>query len=151
MKGLADGMVDILPPVAVHDGLAALLAPASDSPGWLLLALVLLMICVSLVVMRRRMRACLRLWQAVRASMSGKPAPEIATQIERLLRQQFCIHLLHPEHTPQSVDSTAWRALIGILHAARFSTNPVGLSTIQPLLTECFSPCKSDVKPSVRP
>jgi len=133
-------MADIIPPQPVQEGLLALLAPASASSGWLLLAFILLITLLSAVAMRHRLLARLRLWQAVRALNANKPVHEIATQIEHLLRKHHRMQILHPEHAPQNVDATTWQTSIGMLHAARFSAKPVDLSAIRLLLAQCFTP-----------
>lgn len=135
-----DGIADIIPPAPTHDGLAALLAPAADSGAWLLLAFILLVTLLCAIVMRHRLFARLRLWQAMRALRADKPVPEMAAQIEQLLRKHQRMHILHPEQAPQNVDAATWQASIKLLHAARFSARPVDLSPISPLLAGCFAP-----------
>jgi hypothetical protein len=135
-----EGMADILPPAAVHEGLAALLAPTSAHPWWLLAAIMLLLAVIAALWKRQYLRTSWRVWQAERALKSQQPASSIATKIEHLLRQQHQINVLHPEHAPCGVDAVAWRHLIDTLHAAKFSAQPVNLSVIRPLLTRCFTP-----------
>lgn len=142
MNGASNSMADILPPTAVHEGLAALLAPTLAHSWWLLAALVVLFAVVGVLWKRRHLRASWRLWQAERALNSAKPASEMTTQIERLLRQHHQINVLHPEHAPCGVDATVWRGLIDTLHAAKFSGQLVDLSAIRPALAACFIPSR---------
>ncbi|OYY74677.1 MAG: hypothetical protein B7Y40_03615 [Gammaproteobacteria bacterium 28-57-27] len=138
-----EGMSDILPPAAVHEGLAALLAPTAAHPWWLLAAIMLLLAVIAALWKRQYLQTSWRLWQAERALKSHQPAPAMATHIERLLRQQHQINVLHPEHAPCGVDAAAWRHLIDTLHAAKFSGKPVDLNAIRPALAACFAPGKA--------
>ena len=139
-----EGIADIIPPPPAHEGLAALLAPSSSAAyGWLLVLLLVILL-VSAFVLRRHLAAHWRLWQARRALHRRRPAPEIVTQIERALRQQHHLSVLHPARAPYGVDATVWRGLIDNLHAAKFSAKAniqaADLSRIQISLKSAFSP-----------
>ncbi|MGD9888911.1 MAG: hypothetical protein AB7S56_06560 [Halothiobacillaceae bacterium] len=133
-------MSDILPPAAVHEGLAALLAPSAAHPWWLLVALMLVLTVLAALWKRQYLKTSWRIWQAERALKSQQEASSIATKIEHLLRQQHSINVLHPEHAPCGVDATVWRNLIDTLHAAKFSGQPVDLTHIQIMLKHGFTP-----------
>jgi len=132
-----NGMADIIPPVPAHDGLAALLAPASASSGWLLAftLLIVLALLVSAWLMRRRLRARLHLAQAQRSLRAGR-----VDVIEKLLRQHYELAQLHPAKPPLGVDAACWRALIKGLHEARFGVNTAVPSMLTCLLNEVFTP-----------
>jgi len=130
-----NGMADIIPPVPAHDGLAALLAPTAASTGWLLALLVVLALLVSAWLMRRRLRARLRLAQAKRSLRAGR-----VDVIEKLLRQHYELAQLHPAKPPLGVDAACWRALIEGLHEIRFGTNAIAPSVLSHLLIDVFTP-----------
>ncbi len=146
-----EGMADIIPPTPTHDGLAALLAPGSSAPGWWLFALFVASLLLAAFLLRRRLLARWHLWNAERTLRSSRPAPEIASRIERSLRQYHRISILHPERAPCGVDATAWRSLIERLHAAKFSTHAktqtraqtMDLSVIRSALAACYLSSKS--------
>jgi ABC-type multidrug transport system fused ATPase/permease subunit len=132
-----NGMADIIPPVPAHDGLAALLAPASASSGWLLAftLLIVLALLVSAWLMRRRLLTCLRLAQAQRSLRAGR-----VDVVEKLLRQHYELAQLHPAKPPLGVDAACWRALIEGLHEIRFGTNAIAPSVLSHLLIDVFTP-----------
>ena len=135
-----EGMADIIPPPPAHEGLAALLTPSSSAAiGWLLVLLLVILL-VSAVLLRRHLAAHWRLWQARRALHRRRPAPEIVTQIERGLRQQHHLSVLHPARAPYGVDATVWRGLIDNLHAARFGQQPLDKAELHAALKPCFTP-----------
>ncbi|HES76174.1 MAG TPA: hypothetical protein ENO09_04085 [bacterium] len=135
-----EGIADIIPPPPAHDGLAALLAPSSSAAyGWLLV-LLLVVLLVSAVVLRLHWATHWRLWQARRALHCRRPAPEIVTQIERGLRQQHHLSVLHPARAPYGVDASVWRGLIDNLHAARFGQQTLDTVELRASLKKCFTP-----------
>ena len=149
-----DGMSDILPPSAVHEGLAALLAPTAAHPWWLLAALMLLLGVMIAFWKRQCLRTTWRIWQAERALNSPHAPAFIAAKLQHLLRQQHAINVLHPEHAPCGVDAAAWRHVMHTLHAAQFGGKPVDLSALQTALKYCFAPaCLAQKAPptSIRP
>ena len=132
-----NGMADIIPPVPAHDGLAALLAPASAATGWMLAfaTLIVLALLVSAWLMRRRLLARLRLAQAKHNLRAGR-----VDVVEKLLRQHYELTQLHPAKSPLGVDATCWRALVEELHEIRFGVNAIAPSMLNPLLNAVFIP-----------
>jgi len=132
-----NGMADIIPPAPAHDGLAALLAPASASSGWLLAftLLIMLALLLSAWLMRRRLLARLRLAQARRSLHAGR-----VDVIEKLLRQHYELAQLHPAKPPVDINAACWRALAEGLHEIRFGINAVIPSVLSPLLNDAFTP-----------
>jgi len=130
-----NGMADIIPPPFAHDGLAALLAPTASSAGWLLALLIVFTLLVSAWLMRRRLLARLRLAQARHDLRTGH-----VDQVEKLLRQHYALAQLHPAKPPVGVDAACWRALVEGLHEARFGTNAIFPSLLNPLLNAAFTP-----------
>jgi len=143
-----NGMADIIPPVPAHDGLAALLAPASASSGWLLAfaLLIVLALLVSAWLMRRRLLARLRLAQARRSLHAGR-----VDVVEKLLRQHYELAQLHPAKPPVDVNAACWRALVEGLHEIRFGVNGVTPSVFSHLLNDVFIPSPSKGEGANRP
>lgn len=135
-----NGMADIIPPVPAHDGLAALLAPASASSGWLLAftLMIVLALLVSAWLMRRRLLARLRLAQAKRSLRAGR-----ADGVEKLLRQHYELTQLHPAKPPLGVDAACWRALVEGLHEIRFGGRMLDVHVLCDLLKHAFLPDSS--------
>ena len=133
-----NGMADIIPPVPAHDGLAALLAPASASSGWLILALALLIVLSLLMsawLMRRRLLARLRLAQAKHRLHAGR-----VDGVEKRLRQHYELAQLHPAKPPMDVDAACWRALVEGLHEIRFGGRTLNPRVLCDLLGHAFPP-----------
>ncbi len=133
-----DGIADIIPPAPTHDGLAALLAPAADSTGGLLLVVSLLALLALLTLAwftRRRLVARVRLALARRSLRAGR-----ADEVDMLLRRHHALMQLHPAKPPVDVGAECWRVVVESLHAARFGANAVVLPTLNPLLSTVFTP-----------
>lgn len=132
-----NGMADIIPPVPAHDGLAALLAPASASMGWLLAftLLIVLALLMSAWLMRRRLLTRLHLAQAKRSLRAGR-----VDGVEKLLRHHYGLAQLHPAKPPLGVDAGCWRALVEGLHGIRFGANAIAPSMLNRLLNDVFTP-----------
>jgi len=144
-----NGMADIIPPVPAHDGLAALLAPASASSGWLILALALLIVLSLLMsawLMRRRLLARLRLAHAKHSLHAGR-----VDGVEKLLRQHYELAQLHPAKPPLDIDTACWRALVEGLHEIHFGVNGVTPSVLSYLLNDVFIPSPSKGEGANRP
>lgn len=131
-----DGMLDIIPPVAVHGGLTGLVEQSGLPTGLLLaIAVLLLGLLAAGWLMRRSLIARLRLARARRHLLAGR-----AGEIEWLLRRHTGLAHLHPARPPQGIAAEPWRALVEGLHEARFGSKAAPLAALSPMLGEVFFP-----------
>jgi len=131
-----DGMLDIIPPVAVHGGLTGLVEQSGLPTGLLLgVAALLLGLLAAGWWMRRSLIARLRLARARRHLLAGR-----AGEADWLLRRHMGLAHLHPAHPPHGIAAETWRALVEGLHEARFGSKTMESAGLSRLLSEVFTP-----------